>query len=164
MVFNREMRKAEALKIVFMRRAKNSKKNWSEKIMKAIIVRKVERFIVCENCGYERSYHLEADVGYDKFDWNCPSCDQHWGGLMWHDGSILIGQLKDQERRHIVVELPEPWSPFTITATRSETPKETADRNGRQTASVSEIFYLAPCAPDAEINPKGLAQYKTRDF
>jgi hypothetical protein len=131
--------------------------------MKANFVWKEEKFIVCENCGYERSYHLEADLEYEKFDWNCPSCDQHWGGLVQHDGSILIGQLKDQERRHIVVELPEPWAPFTITATRPETAKEAA-KHGGAPATVSETFYLAPCSPEPQANPNGFAQYKSRDF
>jgi hypothetical protein len=131
--------------------------------MKAKIVEKIAKFIECENCGYDRSFLLEEDVKYQRFDWNCPSCDQHWGGLLQHDGSILIGQLRDQETRCIVVEMPEPWSPFVLTATRAETAEETAKRGGRP-ASVSKSFYLAPCEPDIEKNPNGFAQYKARDF
>src|SRR5688500_8872994 len=112
--------------------------------MKANFVWKQEKFIQCENCGYERSYHLEADVRYTRFDWICPDCDQHWGGLMQPDGSIMIGQLKDREERHILVTIPQPWSPIGLKATRQETAKEAA-RHGGKPASVSDTFYLAPC-------------------
>lgn len=132
--------------------------------MKAKVVERVARFIECENCGYERSFLLEGDVEYQKFDWNCPSCDEHWGGLFQHDGSILIGRLSDREIRFIVVEMPEPWSPFVMTATRDAPPREAAKRVGSQSRSVKRSFYLAPCAPDPENNPHGFAQYKARDF
>lgn len=131
--------------------------------MNAEFVYKNEKFIRCENCGYDRSFHLEADVEYEIFNWDCPQCDQHWGGIILSDGSIEIERLQDRETRFVIIEIAEPWSPFYINATRAETPEETAQRGGRP-ASKFRNFYLDPCEPNPEINPTGLAQFKARDF
>lgn len=134
-----------------------------QKKMIAKINRSSERFIECGNCSYKRSFHLESDLIYERFDWICPSCEQYWRGTIEYDGEILIEQIEKQNYRAVVIKIPEPWGPFTLALTREETGDEAWERGDLVPDFVTDEFYLEPCEPESEINPLGLAQYRARE-
>lgn len=134
--------------------------------MNAKINEKNVKFIECPECGYDQSFFLNEDVKVKIFDWDCPKCGEHLGGIIGDDGSVELGKLPERETHFVMVEVEEGLNPFCMVFSQSEA-RVTAKDHDLDTAQKrkrSDTFYLEPQTPDAEHNPQGMPQYKARVF
>lgn len=132
--------------------------------MKTIVKEQTVKFIECGGCGYERSFYLNPDVEFRKFDWDCPKCGRHWGGVISDDGTIETAELEQREKRYVLVELDTRLTPFCMIVSANEALAKISSDSDARSAQNSETLYLEQAAPDHENNPQGFAQFRAQAF
>lgn len=139
-----------------------AKKDTTTFIAPGVVERKGD-YIVCPECGHDRSFLLIENEPGKQIEWRCPECRKYLGGIIGETGTVERIAV-EPARKWILIEIDADSEPFIVTAFRPQTIEEatrnTLDSEAPQQFSVPISFSLEECLPDAAINPKGFPQYR----
>lgn len=121
------------------------------------------KYIQCPECDFERSFLLQGEIKHGTFAWFCPKC-----------GCFLIATIDKNEvlqnvrkggnevnTRQVIITLPIGIVPFSMFFSFEENVEKTDGGDLISRRVEPKLLLLQPEAPDAEINPQGLPQYRT---